>query len=190
MSISLNLPQFLCAFALFFSTSCGLFIQDSVTFHGTQCSDSRVWIGGDIATTAAFLYLASSNEVPAESYLPAAALLTSAVAGYYKRQNCVNYQRGASPQEWARDRERERQADATRLNAIGQIGGQILSESVSSGQSSTSSRRHTVKYNKKIYYECDDSVLVDQTFTSYESCARFRDKHSYTCHGTSLPIRC
>lgn len=115
------LVKFVLILSLFATTSCGMFVQDSVTFHGTQCSDSRFWYITDALATGAFLYLAQENDAPSESYLPAAGLAASGLAGWYKRKNCLEHQGRATPEQWARDAERSRQSDEAQRRALGHL---------------------------------------------------------------------
>lgn len=164
------------------TSSCGFLIQDSVTFHGTQCSDSYVWLGGDIVASA--VLVGGAAETP-ETLLPALTFLASAAIGYYKKNNCEAHQRGASPEEWARDAERTRRENARKMNALSALGSAAIESSGNSGNSKT-----IRQYKNRVFLKCNDSVLIDETFRTFESCDAFRRKKPLYCQGIKVPIQC
>ena len=97
------------------STSCSIALQDSVRSSGVYCSTSRFYIISDLLLAAGFAALVSANDGPAESYIPAGLLVGSSLIGIYKRGNCVRHRATATPEEWARDAEREDRKDAEQM---------------------------------------------------------------------------
>jgi len=46
------------------------------------------------------------------------------------------------------------------------------------------------EYEKRVFYECNGTILVDEVFNSYEDCVEYRDTHEIICAGIELPISC
>lgn len=55
--------------------------------------------------------------------------------------------------------------------------------------SQPASVKHKV-YNKKVKFECNDRVIIDETFDSFEACEEYRKNNSPTCSGMKVPINC
>jgi hypothetical protein len=95
--------------------SCSVAFQDSVRSSGTYCSTSRLWYVSDFVMSAGLTYLVVSTDADeAAAYVPGALLATSGLIGVWKRGNCVRHRQTASPEQWARDSERESARDAAR----------------------------------------------------------------------------
>ena len=174
--------------ALLLATSCGMFVQDSVTFHGTQCSDSWVWLGGDVIVAGGLVAsVGSAGGETAAALIPASALLLSAAAGYYKRGNCIAHRQNASPEEFQRDADRSRRQDEARNRAMQEaLRNQVRSQGLPSPGPSTSRK----KYKNNVRFECNGSVLIDETFHSFEQCDQFRRNNKFECSGMRVPINC
>lgn len=95
--------------------SCSLAFQDSVRSSGTACSTSRFWYMSDFVMAAGLTYLVATNgDGEAGPYIPGGVLAASGLIGVWKRGNCVRHRETATPEQWARDSERESQRDAAR----------------------------------------------------------------------------
>lgn len=45
-------------------------------------------------------------------------------------------------------------------------------------------------YENHVELTCNGSVIVDETFTSFEACADFRDSNTFMCGSIELTVSC
>lgn len=87
-------------------TGCSVGFQKSVRSSGTLCSDSRGWFIADATIGGAAGYFAATELNEPTAFIPTGVLLASAVYGAYKRRKCIGHRESATPEQWARDRDR------------------------------------------------------------------------------------
>ncbi len=45
-------------------------------------------------------------------------------------------------------------------------------------------------YMKKVRFKCNDKVIIDETFHSFEACDQYRRDHELYCSGMKIPVNC